>query len=146
MRWLAEGKNRKWCAEQIGCSVGGIGAFERRHRQTIEEIRNNLADDFAGLYLASKQNRVAEYIQTIEDANQQIDKLLRAGKVVDFDNEGNEIGEHDVSEAVARLERGRHRALRSIAEELGQLPSRMALVIEDSRVRHELVGIDPKDL
>ncbi len=95
-----------------------------------------------------KAQRLAAYVQTIDDCDREIYKIRKAGKIIDLDHEGVETdGTEDISDALARLERTRHRALRSISEELGQLPSRMALVIEDSKLRHELVGIDPsKDL
>lgn len=148
IRWLAEGKRQTWIAHQLDCSQNGISDFAKRHRARIDQVRANLENEFAGIEYTDKAMRLEAYRQTVSDCDREIDKMRRAGRIVNLDEEGSEVDSiEDKSDALARLERTRHRALRSIAEELGQLPSRMALVMESSTLRHEIVGIDPgKDL
>lgn len=147
MRWLAEGRDHKELARVLGVTVNGIRKFRERHLEQIQQIADNMADEFAGILYVQKSQRLIAYQQTIDDCDRTLDELRRAGRVAKLDEEGAEIGSEDISDALARLERTRHRAIRSMAEELGQLPSRMALVVESGKLRHEIVGIDPeKDL
>lgn len=147
IRWLAEGKEQRWCAERLDCSQEGVRDFARRHAQRIATVAEKLEDEFSGILYVKKAERLAMYEQTIELATKAISELIDAGRVAKLDEEGAEIGSEDVSDALARLERTRHRAARQLAEELGQLPSRMALIVESGKLRHEIVGIDPdKDL
>src|SRR3546814_477575 len=48
-------------SEQYGCSVTSISQFKKRHAMEIEEVRNNLADEYAGVWVANKINRIQEY-------------------------------------------------------------------------------------
>lgn len=145
MRALATGNESiPELAKMFDATVGGIRAFAVRHAQKIAEIRENLEDQFAGLWIASKENRLAVYEKTIEESNDEIQRILmggrRAGEPADDDAAEEPVV--DTSDALARLHRTVHRAVRQSAEELGQLPSRVAVTFEGQPVRHEIVGVD----
>lgn len=78
-------------AIEFACSPSAITDFKQRHQDEINAVTNQLADEYAGLRLAEKAQRIATYTDIIEDAL--------------------DTGEH----------KNAIRALRNIAEELGHL-------------------------
>ena len=119
-RELAMRVPNKILAEKYGLSPMGISAFAKRHARAIDDIREHIEDEFAGLPLAQKRNRIAAY----ED---EVDRLL----------EDPRANHHEWSKA-------RQMAYRSIAEELGQLPPRQQITVIP--VQHVVIGVDPDDL
>lgn len=152
IRELAEGRRTvPELAKKYGVTDGGIRRFRDRHIEEVEHVKANLEDEFAGLLYAKKAARLAEYEHDIETANGEIANALdgRLSEVIKLRGEQHDDATHemevvaDVSDAVARLWRGKHRALRSIAEELGQLPSRVVVSTDDgAKVRHIVEGVD----
>jgi|SRR5690606_10322564 len=106
-------------AEQYGVSVTAISQFKKRHALEIEEVRNNLADEYAGVWVAQKINRIREYQQAAEKMAQ--GSTPRSAEVL-------------VS------------ILKAVAEELGQLPARTQVQVNQANVTYEIVGIDPDDI
>lgn len=90
-----------------------ISEFKKRHAAIIEERRKNAADEFAGMWIAKKKNRVAAYEADVE----RIDEL----------------------EADPQWTRIKHAALKSVAEELGQLKT---YIDAESRVNYTVDGVD----
>ncbi len=89
--------------------------FKSRYRVEIEAIAKDLSDEFAGLWIADKKNRIQVYEDQVE--------LLH--------------GSED-PKAVARTQT----ALRSVAEELGALPQRLQVQQEKQTVHVVLEGVD----
>jgi hypothetical protein len=147
IRDLAEGKmTQRRLAAKYDCTQGGIAEFKARHKEEIEYLKDNLEDRMFGLWIADKTARVAEYQADVEMIGAQLESAL-AGRlaVSTTDADGNTTWERmeDLSDVIARYLRGKHRALRSVAEERGELPSRLALHFEDSpQVHHVVVGVD----
>ncbi len=117
-RDLAEGvKKRAEIAREHGVTSAAITKFARVHAREIDEIRAKLDDEFAGLWIASKTNRIAaleaDYELTISHYK---------------------AGHHEWVKARTAI-------VHAVAEELGQLPNRTQLTIGGT-VRHELVGVD----
>ncbi len=107
-RWLAERKyTQTQIAEMLDCTPGAVANFAKRNADIINEIRENLEDEFAGMWIAQKRNRVAEY-------QAQADRLRLL------------IEQYD--EPDAALIRAHQAALKAVAEEMGQLPSRLTVV------------------
>jgi len=104
-------------AARWGVTRQAITALAGHHAREIDEIRANLDDEFAGLWAASKQNRIAAYQDEIER--------------LDTNRNANH---HEWSKA-------RQAALRAVADELGQIPARMTLTMTGT-VTHRLVGVD----
>lgn len=106
-------------AEQYGVSQTSISAFKKRHGLEIEECRNTLADEYAGLWVAEKMKRIAEYQEAAE-------KMA--------------VGKSPRNQEVLVT------ILKAVAEELGQLPARTQVQVNTQQVTYQVVGIDPEDL
>lgn len=106
-------------AEQYGVSQTSISAFKKRHSLEIEEVRNNLADEYAGVWVANKLARIQEYQQAAE-------KMAS----------GHSPRNQEVLVSI----------LKAVAEELGQLPARTQVQVNTQNVTYEIIGIDPEDL
>jgi 16S rRNA C967 or C1407 C5-methylase (RsmB/RsmF family) len=112
-------KTGKELAEQYGVSSTSISNFKNRHALEIEEVRNNLADEYAGLWVAKKLGRITEYQKAAE-------KMI-----------GNNSPRN--AEVLVNI-------LKAVAEELGQLPARTQVNITNEVTTYEIVGIDPEDI
>jgi predicted transcriptional regulator len=125
-RWLAEKKyTQTQIAEMCEVTPDAVSKFAKRNASIIEEIRNNLEDEMAGMWVAKKKNRIAylmrqvELVENVLDAGVEVDpSMLRAGQA----------------------------AIKQIAEELGQLPSRLTVVQAPQEVRYIVEGVDPSDV
>lgn len=104
---------------EYGVSQTSISAFKKRHSMEIEEVRNNLADEYAGVWVAQKLNRVREYQQAAE-------------KMASGTSPRNQ-------EVLVSI-------LKAVAEELGQLPARTQVQVNTAAVTYQVVGIDPSEL
>jgi transcriptional regulator with XRE-family HTH domain len=112
-------KNQKELAEQYGVSQTSISQFKKRHALEIEEVRNNLADQYAGVWVARKLDRIREYQNAAE-------KMAS----------GESARSQEVLVSI----------LKAVAEELGDLPARQQINISQENVTYEIVGIDPDDI
>jgi hypothetical protein len=112
-------KTGKELAEQYGVSSTSISNFKNRHALEIEEVRNNLADEYAGVWVAKKLERIREYQTAAE-------KMAT----------GNSPRNAEVLTSI----------LKAVAEELGQLPARAQVNVSTENVTYQLVGIDLDDL
>jgi hypothetical protein len=102
-----------------GCSVTSISQFKKRHGLEIEEVRNNLADEYAGVWVARKLDRIREY-------------QVAAEKMAQGQSPRN-------AEVLVSI-------LKAVAEELGQLPARTQVNVSTEVTTYEIVGIDPDDI
>lgn len=121
-------KSQDQLAKQFNSTQSGISQFKKRHAAEIEEARGRLMDEFVSLWAAIKSDRIAEYMQDIQDCN----ALIR---------EEIEMSEPD-SELISRHMRSKHRAIRSIAEELGQIPRAMDLKLDGKQLEYIIQGVD----
>lgn len=112
-------KTGRQLAEQYGVSTTSISAFKKRFALEIEEVRNNLADEYAGVWVAQKLDRIREYQQAAEKMAQ-----------------GSSPRNAEVLVSI----------LKAVAEELGQLPARTQVNVQNTQVSYEIVGIDPSDI
>lgn len=104
-------------ARKYGVTGPSITAFKQKYRAVIEEIRENAADQFAGIALARQVNRIELYQSELEKAEEREDW-----------------------KAIARLGR-------QIAEELGHLPGRVTLSGEvGTTTRYSIEGVENGDL
>lgn len=98
MRELALGtKTHDQLAKEYGSSREAVSRFRARHETEIAEIVERSTDEFVGIAITEKANRLATYEQMLEEA---------------FDS-------NDRKSAI--------RILRNVAEEMGHLPSRMQI-------------------
>jgi hypothetical protein len=134
-------------------SSGAISDFKKRHADEIEHQRQHLADKFALLWIAQKEARLAEYQDEAQMMNELADRVVSGqGVIVGVEGadgrnvlDADELEDGPVTDAsgsIARLMRARDRALRSVAEELGQLPNRTTIQLGDTTIRHVIEGVD----
>lgn len=109
----------KELAEMFESAEGTINQFKHRYRDDIRRMQENLADEFAGLWIADKRNRIQVYEDQVERFQTSDDPKL-----------------------VARTQT----ALRSVAEELGALPQRVQVQQEKQTVHVVLEGTDNSKL
>lgn len=112
-------KTGQQLAEQYGVSRTSISNFKKRYAMEIEDVRNNLADEYAGVWVAQKLNRIQEYQQAAE-------KMAS----------GNSPRNAEVLVSI----------LKAVAEELGQLPARTQVNVQNNQVEYQIVGISPDDI
>lgn len=152
-RDIAEGKlSPKELREKYGASAAGIRSFELRHKATIEAMRADIDNEFAGLWIAEKRQRVAAYERNAALIAAEIEALADGRVTVHGESDGDGSTDEaedgaasvdDVSGAIGRLTRAYDRALRSVAEELGQLPTRMVVKSEGGGAVHVYgAGVD----
>jgi len=105
-RQLAMGEiKRSQLARDYDVTTGYITQFAKQHQREIDAIRADLDNQFAGLWIADKEQRLAAYAADFE--------LSAAG---DYGAHYEQI-------------RTRSAILRNVAEELGQLPTRSTTAI-----------------
>ena len=120
-RFLASGEmTRSNIARKYGVTPGYITQFADRYASEILEIKDHLTDEWAGLWAANKRNRISAYQDEIERLN-----------------ESKFANHHEWSKA-------RQSALRSVAEELGDLPPRQTTFVQT--VVHIVEGFSDSDL
>lgn len=112
-------KSGKDLAAQYGVSQNSISSFKKRYSLEIEEVRNNLADEYAGVWVAQKMARIQEYQQAAE-------------KMANGASPRN-------AEVLVTI-------LKAVAEELGQLPARTQVNVSNENVTYEIVGVSVDDI
>lgn len=116
-RALATGeKTRAAIAREFRVSGSYVTQFARRYALEIDQIKAAINDKFAGLWIASQENRIVAY---------QEEYALAMGS-----------DKHDHHEWI----KARTAILHTVAEELGQLPPRATVVVQP--VEHIIIGVD----
>lgn len=120
IRELAEEKvTQVELAERYGVTPVSIGNFKKRHWTEITDVRDDLDNQFAGLWIAKKEARLAEYQDDVDRIGETLNhELLKAKQI----------------------------ALRSAAEEMGQLPSRFSMQVNTAPVTYKINGVDLEKL
>ncbi len=138
-RLLAEGEHSNaQLARRFDVTSPAIREFAIRHREAIEHIRANLHDELAGMWIADKNERLQRYQNTAEILERQIEAVDQGQtEVLDgIDDEGDATPAADVSGPLSRLTRALNNTLRAVAEERGQLPTRMLVKAEGGAAVH----------
>ena len=129
-------KTQRQLAREFGCHPSAITQFKQRHAAEIAQVRADLDNEFAGLWVTRKAERLAEYMADIE----------RIGDgTVEVELEGGPEGATITASKVdAALIRAKQAALRAVAEEMGQIPSKVNISVEPVTLRYEVAGVDPE--
>jgi hypothetical protein len=106
-------------ARIYGVSAAAISLFKKRHLHEVEEIRENLADEYAGVWVARKLERIRSY----QDAAEKM-------------SSGESPRQAEVLVGI----------LKAVAEELGDLPARQQVTVNTADVTYQIIGIDIEDL
>ena len=132
-------------ARIMKCHKSSVIDFERRHQAEIAETITRIEDEFVGLWVASKANRLAEYQQDVEDANEIImDEFGERSAPRESDpldpGANDEVSDRpNMAPIWVRL---KEQALRAVAEELGQIPNRVRMDLGGQVATYHLEGVD----
>lgn len=129
-------------AERYHCTPQAVGQFRDRNAEEIAAVRADMDNEFAGLAIASKVNRVALLQEIAEKALQPVPKISANGKVTYVTNEDGE------SEMVMEVDaRAAMAALKQVAEELGQLVAKSQVSGDmQTTTTYRIEGINPESL
>lgn len=137
---LAKGElTMRTLAEMYNVSVSSIHEFKVRHIHEIDAIKADIESEMVGLWIAQKRNRIAEYEADVEMVNDTLDlippEVIAAG------------GKRGETLPTPELFTAKHRAMKSVAEELGQLPNRITMSGEvGTTVNYSIDGVDLEEL
>lgn len=127
LRSLATGDRTKaQIARDYGVHRATVVLFARRHARDIDEMRDRLDDEFAGLWIVQKRARLAEIEWQLEIIDSSIKDLA-------------EQGQYDMD-----LMRVKASLMKQASEELGQLPPRQQVV--SAHVTHVVEGFSTDEL
>lgn len=125
-------------AEKYGVTQSSISEFKQRRAEEIAEIAANADDEYAGMWIAKKINRLAELERIFDTAMTPTPKITNKGTLA-YTEDGTVINEIDGRAAM--------QALKQAAEELGQLATRVSLAGGlDIRTNYTVEGVSPEDL
>lgn len=124
---LARGeKPRAQLATEYGVVPSAITQFADRHQTEIDEVKADIENEFAGLWVADKKRRIAEYqadIEIVTDA----------------------VGGTPANMKDAELMKLKATLIRAVADELGQIPARMNINVTQ-KITYSIEGVDPEAL
>ncbi len=128
---LANGKlGIKVLAQKYEVNPPAIEAFRNRYADDIEALKAEAATLYDLLWSTEKANRIAEYQQDVDDINYLLERLPDKFK----------------GGLTPSLMAKKHVALKSVSEELGELPPRISAAITPITVSYQIEGITVDDL
>lgn len=143
-RELADGSlTQEALGAKYGVTQQAVSAFAKRHAETIQAMREDAENEFAGLLLAKKANRLAALEELYHKALEPTPKVTPAGKVViaEYDADGKPVYVQEIDGRLAA------QVIKQTAEELGQLPNRVTLGGEVGiKTNYKIEGVDPEGL
>lgn len=121
------GSTQRALAEKYDCAVSSINEFQGRNAAAINAVRDDAANEFAGIWIAEKTKRVMAYKEQVDYLNDRIEEL-------------------GVEDAMAAFKVAQA-ALKGAAEEMGQLTARVAVQADvNAKVQYEVKGVDTEAL
>lgn len=121
IRSIASGVQNREIAKHCNVQPHAITMFKKRHAREIDEMRDRLDEEFAGLWIADKEKRLGELQELIDI----------------LDTAYAQFPDAEYARAKATL-------LKQASEELGQLPPRQQVV--SAHVNHTIEGFTSDDL
>lgn len=140
---LVRGENTMALSRRLGIDRSAVTKFRKREAAAIEALSSELANEFTGLWIVEKRNRIAEYQRDVEQINDLLadSAAIRAEYEFDDDDEVSAVKITDTG--ATALMRTKARILRNVSEEMGQLPSRATVqVIQPVQVAYHVSGVD----
>lgn len=125
-------------AEKYGVVQSSIAEFKQRRAEEIAAIAADADNEYAGMWIAQKQARLAELSRIFDTAMAPTPKITNKGALARAED-GTVINEIDGRAAM--------QALKQAAEELGQLATRVNIAGGlDVRTNYTVEGVSPEDL
>lgn len=122
-------KTQTQLAAEYGVTQGAISQFANKHKAEIDAVKADIENELAGLWIAEKKNRIAEY---------QADVELLTASVGDELTEGKEASEAFLLRIKASL-------LKSVADELGDIPAKVNVNVTQ-KITYSVEGVDLANL
>lgn len=140
---LVRGEKRSDLAKRVGLTADAVAKFHRREAATIQALSEELANEFTGLWIAEKRNRLAEYQADVEKINDMLAEGAQIRAEYEFGDD-DEVKEVKITDTGATaLMRTKARILHNVAEEMGQLPARTNVqVLQPTQVVYHVSGVD----
>lgn len=113
-------------AEEYGVVHSAIIQFRDRHQTRVNEVKADIENEFAGLWIAEKRARIAEYQADVELINDS-----GAGQ-------NTKMADADMLRVKAAI-------MRAVADELGHIPSKVNINVSQ-KVTYVIEGVDPETL
>lgn len=138
---LARGnKTQTQLAGEYGVHQTSVSEFKFRHADEIQAIIDNGLDEMTGIALAKKEARLATYQELINRL------IVGTPKVAGKD--GVQVRDPETGDPIYEIDAGQiNKALRSMAEELGQLPARVVITGDlEVKTNYQINGVEPGDL
>lgn len=134
IREFAQGRTISELAVVYGTAPSTMSKFRDRWRAEIDSVAAGHAGEFDGLWIADKRARL-----TVLEG--QADRLIelfeeRSGGPAPDDTSGTD------TEDVVRLSKELRSLMRTVAEELGQMPARLKVQIDAPVLNVRIEGID----
>lgn len=133
-------------ARKYGVSDPAITYFKERRAEEIAAVKAEADSEYAGMWIAQKQARLAEYERLHEIALTPTPKVAPNGKIIrevveDEDGIPTEAAVYEVDGRLAA------QVLKQAAEEMGQLPTRLQVQGGlEVTTNYKIEGVDPGDL
>lgn len=127
------GKTQSELAEKYGVTQQSISDFKARHLTEVQAVLADSENEFAGIAIANKANRLATYQSILERLAGAVEANADLG-------DDEQAMDEKTANAVGKI-------LRNVAEELGHLPNRVTLGGEVGvRTDYTINGLDPGNL
>lgn len=122
---LAENElTQRVLARKYGISQARVSQLGTQYADEVEDMRADLEDEYAGLWLAQKAERVKAYMRLAEMLEED---LQVSGLESSFINQLQKV-------------------YKNIAEEMGQLPARVIVTQTGPKADYTVGGVDPREL
>lgn len=146
IRLLAAGElSQAEIARRYDVRPQSITDFIERNREEIAALKADMDNEFAGILIANKANRLGAYQELYETATTPAPKLAPNGKVVQDIIVDPETGETSVGTVMEVDVRAAAQVLKQAAEEMGQLPTRLQVQGGlDVTTTYRIEGVDPE--
>lgn len=132
---------RSKLAEKYRVYPSAITQFADRHAEEIREVERDIENEFAGLWIADKRNRLAELMTDVEQLNEVMADTLDPGP--------DEKPETTIARFanLTKMMKVKQSALRAAADELGAIPQRVDVSVDSRQtIRYEIAGVDMEAL
>lgn len=129
---LAQGElTQDEIAERYGVNQPAVSEFNRRHAHEILALREHLEDEMRAVRTTDKITRAAYYHSQVELSQHFLDEYEESGG--------------KLTQGVSEMIRTQQAALRALADELGQIPTKVT-VASEATVTHIVEGVNLDNL
>jgi len=133
-------------AVRYGVTEGAITQFKQREAEAINALRADADNEFAGILIAQKAERLRALEELFEVARTPTPKVAPNGRIIretveDDTGETTEVIVHEVDVRAAA------QVLKQAAEEMGQLPTRLQVSGDmNTTTTYRIEGFSAEDL